>query len=46
MRERGEKLNPLKRSLVLEIVNKKRKRTENKRAKTPPNLFGIERRIA
>ena len=46
IREIGEKLKPLKRSLDLINVNKNRKRTEKRRAKTPPNLLGIERRIA
>ena len=45
-REMGEKLNPLNRSRDLETVKINRKRTENKRAKTPPSLLGMERRIA
>ena len=45
-RAKGEKLNPQKRSFELENVKKKRNKTEKRRAKTPPNLLGIERRIA
>jgi hypothetical protein len=45
-REIGEKLKPLKRSFELERVNRNRKRTEKRRAMTPPSLLGIERKIA
>ena len=45
-REMGEKLKPLNKRRELEIVKTKRKRTENNRARTPPSLFGIERRMA
>jgi hypothetical protein len=42
----GEKLNPLNRSLDLEIVKKNMNRTDKSKAATPPSLLGIERRIA
>jgi hypothetical protein len=45
-RATGEKLNPLKRSFLLEILKKKRETTDKAKASTPPNLLGIERRIA
>jgi hypothetical protein len=37
---------PLKRTLDLEIVKRNKKRTEATNPRTPPSLFGIERRIA
>jgi len=45
-RATGEKLNPLKRSFLLEILKKKRETTDRTSASTPPNLLGIERRMA
>jgi len=45
-RATGEKLNPLKRSFLLEILKKKRETTDRTRASTPPSLLGIERRMA
>ena len=45
-RETGEKLNPLNRRRELETVKTNKKSTEKRRAKTPPSLLGIERRIA
>jgi hypothetical protein len=45
-RDTGEKLNPLNKSRDLEIVKTNKNRTENKSAKTPPSLLGMERRIA
>jgi hypothetical protein len=45
-RATGEKLNPLNRSLDLETVKRNINKTDKRRATTPPNLLGIERRIA
>jgi hypothetical protein len=45
-RATGEKLKPLKRTFLLETENINKNNTESRRAKTPPNLLGIERKIA
>jgi hypothetical protein len=42
----GEKLNPLKISDLEFWLNRKRTRTARTKPKTPPNLLGIERKIA
>ena len=45
-REKGENIHPLKKWFDLEIENKNKNITDNTKPITPPNLFGIERRIA
>jgi hypothetical protein len=45
-RLRGEDENPLKIKLEEKKENKKRAVTENNKATTPPNLLGMERKIA
>lgn len=45
-RERGELKNPLKIKLDEEKEKKKRTSTASNKPNTPPNLLGIERRIA
>jgi len=45
-RATGEKFIPLKMREVEEIVNKNSTSTAARRAITPPNLLGIERKIA
>jgi len=39
-------MNPQKNNFSLLILKRNKKRTDINKAKTPPNLFGIERKIA
>ena len=45
-RANGENIMPLKRSFDEEIVKANRANTDKRRPMTPPNLLGMERRIA
>ncbi len=45
-RARGENIIPLNKSLEEETVKRKRNNTDRSKPTTPPNLLGIERRIA
>jgi hypothetical protein len=45
-RNTGEYRDPIKFKSDEEILNKNKNKTENKRPRTPPNLLGIERKIA
>jgi len=45
-RDNNLNLNPLKNLLFVLTVNKNKIKTEAPKATTPPNLFGIARRIA